>query len=54
MMIKKIKIAEKDLDRWYANLFFRQKLILMEKYKIEDWFELILEEKKKIYDREKK
>ena len=42
----------KNYDRWYANLCFREKLILMKKYSVEDWFELNHTEKKAIYDLE--
>ena len=39
----------KKYDKWYANLCFREKLILMEKYSVEDWFELDTKRKKTIY-----
>jgi len=42
----------KKYDRWFANLCFREKLILMKKYSVEDWFELNHTEKKAIYDTE--
>ena len=42
----------KKYDKWYANLCFREKLILMERYDIDDWFELNNTEKKAIYDTE--
>ena len=42
----------KKYDKWYANLCFREKLILMERYDIDDWFELNHTEKKAIYDTE--
>jgi hypothetical protein len=39
----------KKYDKWYANLCFREKLILMNKYTVEDWFELATKRKKTIY-----
>ena len=39
----------KKYDRWFANLCFREKLILMKKYSVEDWFELDTKRKKTIY-----
>ena len=42
----------KKYDKWYANLCFREKLILMNKYTVEDWFELELERKQNIYSLE--
>jgi hypothetical protein len=42
----------KPLDRWYANLCFREKLILMERHNIDDWFELEYKEKLEIYKEE--
>ena len=43
----------KNYDRWFANLCFREKLILMKKYSVEDWFELGYTEKLKIYKEER-
>lgn len=42
----------KKLDRWFANLCFREKLIVFERYDIEDWFELDYKEKLEIYKEE--
>ena len=42
----------KKYDRWFANLCFREKLILMERYDIDDWFELTLKEKQSVYEGE--
>lgn len=39
----------KKLDRWFSNLCFREKLSLMKKYSVEDWFELDTKRKKTIY-----
>ena len=39
----------KKYDKWFANLCFREKLILMERYDIDDWFELDTKRKKTIY-----
>jgi hypothetical protein len=46
--------GSKKFDRWYSNLCFREKLILMKKYTIEDWFELELKRKRTIHDLEVK
>jgi hypothetical protein len=42
----------KKLDRWYADLCFREKLIILNKYKVDDWFELTLKEKQSVYEGE--
>jgi len=42
----------KKYDKWYANLCFREKLVLFERYDIDDWFELNYTDKKSIYDEE--
>jgi len=39
----------KKYDKWFANLCFREKLSLFEKYEIDDWFELNYANKKAIY-----
>jgi hypothetical protein len=42
----------KKLDRWFSNLCFREKLSLLDRHDIDDWFELNHTEKKAIYDTE--
>jgi hypothetical protein len=43
----------KKYDRWFANLCFREKLVLFKKYDIDDWFELGYQEKLEIYKEER-
>ena len=39
----------KKYDRWFANLCFREKLSLLDRHEIDDWFELNHANKKAIY-----
>ena len=42
----------KKYDRWFANLCFREKLSLLDRHDIDDWFELTLKEKQSVYEGE--
>jgi hypothetical protein len=42
----------KKYDRWFSNLCFREKLSLLDRHDIDDWFELTLKEKQSVYEGE--
>jgi len=55
MELKEIQELNEDttpLDKWFSGLCFREKLMILGKYEIEDWFNEGYYTKKSIYDME--